>query len=115
MTTQPPADLIPTGRGAAFWGKVTESFDGLGADEIELLVASCRSLHVVDALTAEVARTGFLVEGKDGPRANPLLKEQRLTVESLRHLLRALALPDHDDETWTQRRARTAAKARHSR
>ena len=112
---RPPADLVGRGRGRAFWAEVYRQYDELGPHEIELLSEVCRCLDLVDALAREVRKAGLVVDGDAGPRPNPLLVELRLQRESLRHLMRSLNLPGDDDETWTSKRAKTAAEARWSK
>lgn len=110
-----PDDLTPNGRGEAFWEAVTEAYDAFTPAEHELAVEAARLLDLIEELRTVVAAEGAVVRDGRGTRTHPALVELRHAREQVRKTLAALNLPDDEGETASERRARRAANARHTR
>jgi hypothetical protein len=118
MSKQQSRPRTPTGldpHGRAFWRNVTSRFE-LDPAELELLVATCRTIDTIDGLQTAVDSDGLLAAGSKGqPRLNPAVGELRNQRALLGRLLGQLQLPDEDGTTLLtprQVRGRAAAQAR---
>jgi hypothetical protein len=92
MSKKPPADLVLGGRGRSLWRAVLAEFD---PDQSELLILheAARCLDRIDALAAEVERTGLMTTGSTGQRVcNPAVAEARLQQQQLGRLLGQLGI-----------------------
>ena len=102
--------------GKRFWSKVAEKYE-LNADEHEILLQACRTVDELDSINAALRTAEPLTAGPRGQLvANPLFAEARAHRAVLGRMLKALGLPDGDEqpESWTTKRAREAAQARWS-
>jgi hypothetical protein len=117
---EPPPGL--SDRGRSFWEAVVGRYE-LRVDELELLREACRVLGTIDRLAAELSTQQMVVRGSQGQDvANPLLQEIARNRQLLLSHMRALKLPDGDDDgadarplSPTSLRAQRAAQARWSR
>lgn len=103
-------------RGEAFWRATMGHFELTDA-EMATLFEACRTLDALDELAAVVARDGLMVTGSTGqPVVHPAVAEARQQRVTLARLLRALALPDVEEEPRSpaaySERARYAAQSR---
>lgn len=87
-TPKAPAGL--QARGRAFWRAVQRDLE-LEPHETQLLGECCRVLDRLEALEAEIKRSGLLTP--DG-RISPVVVEARLQAVALARLVASLRLPD---------------------
>lgn len=103
MLVKPP---VPLGtRGLAFWNRVQEHLE-LAEHEANLLVEACRTIDLIDALRAVVAKSGPV--DADG-KVRPAVIEARLQSVTLARLLATLRLPDEYAAEYLARGQRRGA------
>lgn len=91
-----PAGLSP--RAEAFWNKITEDFT-LTLDTVEILHEACATISTIDRLAEVLDSDGLMATGSKGQiKPHPALAEIRAQRGSLQRLLKALEVPDDDDE-----------------
>lgn len=118
----PPPGL--TGPGLSLWIELTDSYE-FRPDELVLLRQVAETTTLLDRLERESLTADTVVRGSQGqPVASPILQELRAHRATLTTMLRALALPDLDDDDASDApryrsvasiRASKAANARWSR
>ncbi|MBO2455862.1 hypothetical protein J4573_52920 [Actinomadura barringtoniae] len=97
---RPPVPAIERlgSRGTVLWNRVTETWD-LKPDELELLSAACRTVDHIAAMEKELEGQPLTVLGSQRqPVINPLVSELRFYRAALASHLRALRIPDSEDE-----------------
>jgi hypothetical protein len=111
----------PAGLGKSagkFWADTTKVYD-LSAHEALILESACRELDIIDRLEEALNGADLVVRGSMGQDvAHPLLAEVRQHRSSFTALVKALKLPDAEDEAPMSPRsmqAQAAANARWSR
>jgi hypothetical protein len=90
----------PDGAGPAgrrLWRGVLGSFE-LGPHELLMLKEACRVADVCEVLAAVVASDGPMLEGTEGPRLHPALRELRQERLTLSRMLVALRMPWGDED-----------------
>src|SRR5262245_32423745 len=70
----PPRELGE--HGLKLWRSVTAEYDLNDAGGTELLAQACTALDRAEALAECVKRDGVLIDGKNGPKAHPAIKEE---------------------------------------
>ena len=116
--TAVPAHLGAQGK--RLWRQIVSAYK-LRPDEVRLLVDACREADLVERLEVELRDSPLMVKGSQGQLvASPLVSEVRQHRVALSGLLRALKLPDSDQDAQTRAaadsdRARAAARARWDR
>lgn len=117
MHEKPPTPKGLGTRGGKFWRTTVQEFE-LSPGELQLLAESCRTLDILDALAALVARDGATTTGSAHQLVvHPAIGEARQQRLTLHRLLAALALPDDEGgkvPTAIQVRSATANRARWS-
>ncbi|WP_433331846.1 hypothetical protein [Spirillospora sp. CA-294931] len=103
-------------RGAGLWNSVTEWAEELRPDELEILSAACRTADHIAAMEAALEGEGLTVRGSQGqPVIHPLVSELRFYRAALATHLRALRVPDAEDDAdvlpMTVRRKLTRSEA----
>jgi hypothetical protein len=83
--------------GRALWAGVCDSFE-LGPHELLILKEACRVADVCEDLAAVVARDGAMLEGSEGPRLHPALRELRAERLCLSRMLVSLRMPWGDED-----------------
>jgi hypothetical protein len=81
---------------------VVEAFE-LGPHELLILKEACRVADVCEDLAAVVATDGAMLDGQDGPRLHPALRELRAERLALSRMLAALRMPWGDEDAGEQR------------
>lgn len=112
-----PAGLGVEGR--RLWASLASRYD-FDPGELTTLAAACRQVDDVEALEAELRRTGLMVKGSRGQeRLSPVVGEVRLARAAVARLLSALALPDDTGDVSLPSpatlRAQKAARSRWAR
>jgi hypothetical protein len=90
----------PDGAGPAgrrLWHGVVEAFE-LGPHELLILKEAARVADVCEVLAEVVARDGAMLDGQDGPRLHPALRELRAERLTLSRMLAALRMPWGDED-----------------
>ena len=104
MIPEPPADLIPRGRGRKFWRRTLEEYDA-SPRETELIAECARMLDQLDRIRDQLEGEPLTVNN----RAHPLIVESRLLRAELRLTLAALGFEEGDPlKTAHSRRANRA-------
>lgn len=105
--------------GKGLWRAVVDEYD-LDGQGLELLAQACRTVDVIAALDAVVAREGTMSTSSQGPRVHPALVESRQQRMALRQLVGSLGLDLEDEDVdpavsamARSDQARAAARARH--
>ena len=94
-TPTPPIALGDDG--LRLWNGVRAQYE-FRPDELELLLAACRTLDEVARLEEALATADVLVTGSRGQvRSNPLVSEVRAHRLALRALLSTLGIPDLEE------------------
>lgn len=110
----PPKKLGAEGK--RVWKKTHDQLpDDRELEERELLYLeqACLQADEIVDLEKAIKRDGQTLDGRYGPRLNPLVPELRMARRSFQSLLGALDLPaDEEPQTAAQVRARKAARTR---
>lgn len=98
-----PIPRAPAGlrrRGKALWVELHTEFDFTGEPHRRVLVEdACREADLVDRLQRAVTANDLRVRGSQGqPVTAPEVSELRLHRKALADILRALALPDAEED-----------------
>jgi hypothetical protein len=104
--TPPKAPSATKASGRRLWHSIVDGWV-LDEHELALLREAVRTVDLLDALEAQLAEHGPLVESPHGLKANPAAPELRQQRIALARLLAALRLPtgDEADVKRPQRRA----------
>ena len=84
-------------RGRRLWDRVTAEF-APSPLERETLVEACRTVDLLEALQRDVSEHGVTLPWGNGVRTNPAAAELRLQRVVLGRLVRALGVPEEEDE-----------------
>lgn len=106
----PPPELGPSG--SQLWRSCLARDAALTDDANPMrhvLLDACRIADMLDALAEVLDRDGLLIDGRDGPRAHPAMRETRNGQALLARLLTTLRMPDPSTEKRPQRRGGTRA------
>lgn len=92
-----PSGLKATGR--ALWDSTVDEFD-LSGHELTLLGQACRAADRCESLENVIRRDGIMAKGSTGqPVVNPAVQEARQQQAVLASLIRALGLPEPEEES----------------
>ena len=103
MTERRSVPRAPNGlgrRGKSLWAELHTEFDFTGEPHRRVLVEdACREADLVDRLQRAVTKNDLRVRGWQGqPVTAPEVAELRLHRKAMADILRALALPDAEDD-----------------
>jgi hypothetical protein len=90
MNDEPPRPLGAHGR--ALWDAVQADYQIGDSAGVELLMQACAMLDRAEALAAEIADVGLMIEGKHGIRANPLVRDELAARLAVTRTLQRLGL-----------------------
>jgi hypothetical protein len=73
-TLSPPRKLAE--HGLALWNSIMTEYFIQDRGGVELLMQACEAADRVAALTAKIDADGEVIQGRNGPRAHPALKDE---------------------------------------
>jgi hypothetical protein len=118
-STQPPrAPKSLKARGKILWRDLVLEFE-FDAQELDLLLETCRVLDMIDALSGAIEADGMMIEGSQGQSVlHPAVAELRQQQAAFARLVTSLNLQSETDKfkvlTGATRSAQAAANARWS-
>lgn len=114
MSKKYPAPAGLSKRANKRWNDIVTAWD-LRPDELRILEDACREMDLVDELEKARRAMPLMIEGSTGQLVvNPLVQEVRQHRSILSGLLRALKLPESDDERAELAAESRSASARHA-
>jgi hypothetical protein len=74
---RPPEPPRPLGKiGLALWRSVVTRYEFADPGSVEVLYQACAAVQIAADCRAQIERDGLMIDGPNGARAHPLLKDE---------------------------------------